>query len=360
MKTYIQAQGFQVWQSIVDGYTAPTVPPTNDKAVKLNENNSKAKNALLNGLSDTIFTKVAHCKYAKEIWDKLRNIYEGDSKVKEAKLQTYRGQFEQLKMKEDEDITAYFLRVDETVNAIIGLGEEIEESVIVQKVLRSLPMRFNPKISALEERSDLNSISMDELHGIFTAYEMRTEQENPDVKEAAFKASKISKQKKKEQEEYSSNNDVSEDDEEVANFVKRLNKGTNGRYRGKLPLICFNCDGIGHFANKCPHKKKRNDEGYSKGRQTYKGKRTTKKVFKKIFCTKEDISSSNEDEVSDSETGRVLFMEVEDSDKEDSEEEYEEAYEEEIEEAKVDFREELMSAIEVIRREKKKNKKLQA
>jgi hypothetical protein len=142
----------------------------------------------------------------------------------------------------------------------------------------------------------------------------------------------------------------------VANFVKRLNKGTNGRYRGKLPLICFNCDGIGHFANKCPHKKKRNDEGYSKGRQTYKGKRTTNKVFKKIFCTKEDISSSDEDEVGDSETGRVLFMAVEDTDKEDSEEEYEE----EIEEAKVDFREELMSAIEVIRREKKKNKKLQA
>jgi hypothetical protein len=32
-------------------------------------------------------------------------------------------------MKEDENITAnYFLRVDETMNAIIGLGEEIEEA----------------------------------------------------------------------------------------------------------------------------------------------------------------------------------------------------------------------------------------
>jgi hypothetical protein len=182
--------------------TTPAVPPTNDKAMKLSENNSKAKNALLNGLSDTIFTKVSHCKSAKEIWDKLRNIYEGDSKVKEAKLQTYRGQFEQLKMKEDEDITTYFLRVDEIVNAIIGLGEEIEESIIVQKVLRSLPMRFNPKISALEERSDLNSINMDELHGIFTTYEMRTEHEKnvKDVKEVAFKASKRSKKNKKEQE----------------------------------------------------------------------------------------------------------------------------------------------------------------
>ena len=58
-------------------------------------------------------------------------------------------------------------------------------------------MRFDPKISALEERLNLDSISMDELHGIFTTYEMRIEQENPDIKEAAFKAFKRSKQKGK-------------------------------------------------------------------------------------------------------------------------------------------------------------------
>jgi hypothetical protein len=82
------------------------------------------------------------------------------------------------------------------------------------------------------------------------------------------------------------------DDEEMANFIKTLNKGTNVRYRGKLPLICFNCEGIGHFANKFPHKKKRNDEGYSEGKHTCKGKITTKKDFKKILCIKEDISTS--------------------------------------------------------------------
>jgi hypothetical protein len=118
--------------------------------VKLDQNNSKATSALLNGLGESIFTKVSHCKYAKEIWDKLGNIYEGDSKVKEAKLQTYRGRFEQLKMKEDENIETQFLRVNETINEILGLGEEIKESIIVQKVLRSLPMRIDPKISTLE------------------------------------------------------------------------------------------------------------------------------------------------------------------------------------------------------------------
>jgi hypothetical protein len=99
---------------------------------------------------------------------------------------------------------------------------------------------------------------MNELYGIFTAYEMRTEQENPDVKEETIKASKRSKKKGKQKEkEHSSNSEVLEDDEEATNFVRRLNKGTNDMYRGELPLICFNCDDIDHFANKCPHKKKK-------------------------------------------------------------------------------------------------------
>jgi hypothetical protein len=41
-------------------------------------------------------------------------------------------------MKEDEDIVAYLLQVDEIVNTIKGLGVEVDESMIVQKVSRSL------------------------------------------------------------------------------------------------------------------------------------------------------------------------------------------------------------------------------
>ena len=104
-------------------------------------------------------------------------------------------------MKEDENIAAYFLRVDEIVNEILVLGEEIKESIIVQKVLIYLPMRFHPKILTLEERANLNSISMDELHGIFTTYEMRIEHENPDIKKQPSKhpksQSKMERKKKK-------------------------------------------------------------------------------------------------------------------------------------------------------------------
>jgi hypothetical protein len=47
------------------------------------------------------------------------------------------------------------------MNEIRGLGEEVNESIIFQKVLRSLSMRFYLKISTLEERTYMDSISMD-------------------------------------------------------------------------------------------------------------------------------------------------------------------------------------------------------
>ena len=89
----MHANGFEIWQSVVDGYKEPTIPPTNDNRKKLSLNHSKSTNSLLNGLYDLIYTKFIHFSSAKDIWDKLQNIYEGDSKFKAAKLQTYKGQF---------------------------------------------------------------------------------------------------------------------------------------------------------------------------------------------------------------------------------------------------------------------------
>jgi hypothetical protein len=123
------------------------------------------------------------------------------------------------------------------MNIIIGLGEEVDESMVIQKVLISLHMRFDPKISTLEERKNIDSLSMDELHGIFTTYEIRIEQENPITKEALFKAfNKIKKQNKQNSKPYCSYNDDLEEDEEVTNFVRKLKIGTN-KYKGMLPLI---------------------------------------------------------------------------------------------------------------------------
>ena len=69
----------------------------------------------------------------------------------------------------------YLLRVDEIVNVVKGLGGEIKEKEVVEKALRTLPIRYNPKVSTVEDRDDLHELlTVNELHGIFTSYEMRT------------------------------------------------------------------------------------------------------------------------------------------------------------------------------------------
>jgi hypothetical protein len=50
-------------------------------------------------------------------------------------------------------------------------------------VLRSLPLRFDAKISSIEEIKGLDKITMYELHGILTTYEIRSEKEKPSKKE---------------------------------------------------------------------------------------------------------------------------------------------------------------------------------
>jgi hypothetical protein len=229
-----------------------------------------------------------YCASAKEMWDKLQNIYEGDDKVKREKLQVYKGQFETLKMNEEENIAAYLLHVDEVVNSIKGLGEDVEETIIVQKVLRSLPSRFNPKISVIEEMKDLDKLTVDELHGTLTAYEMRIEQDNPprtSRKEATFKASKKTECKISD----CSDNEL---DEEEANFVRKL----KNRYKGKLPFKCFNCGKIGHFSHKCPYANTNVKEEFN-FKKTNKRKIEKKKNpyrQRKNLYTNEDNNSSDD------------------------------------------------------------------
>ena len=82
--------GFDVWKFVENGYTSLVTPPIDTARKKICNDNSREINAILRGLTNLIFVKVMHCKSAKEIWDKLKVMYEGDIKVKESKLQTYR------------------------------------------------------------------------------------------------------------------------------------------------------------------------------------------------------------------------------------------------------------------------------
>ncbi|KAJ8617599.1 hypothetical protein MRB53_013785 [Persea americana] len=77
MQAFIKSLGYDVWEAVRIGYNASTTP-TDAATKKLADNDSKVQNALYSGLVDSELVKVMTCKTAKEIWDKLQSIHEGD------------------------------------------------------------------------------------------------------------------------------------------------------------------------------------------------------------------------------------------------------------------------------------------
>ena len=58
------------------------------------------------------------------------------------------------------------------MNSFFNLGEQILNSKVVRKILRPLLERFRPKIIAIEESKDVDSMRVNELIRSIQTYEM--------------------------------------------------------------------------------------------------------------------------------------------------------------------------------------------
>ena len=86
MRTYIMALGVDVWDVVETGYTKPVVLASKDDKLEFSFN-AKEMNDILSGLAEVEFVKVMHLDSAKDMWGKLISGYDGNEKVKDAKLQ---------------------------------------------------------------------------------------------------------------------------------------------------------------------------------------------------------------------------------------------------------------------------------
>jgi len=84
-----------------------------------------------------------------------------------------RREFEMLRMKENETIKEYFDRHLMLVNKIRLLQEDLPDKRVVEKVMVSLPERFEAKISSLEDSRDLSQIIITELMNALQTQEQR-------------------------------------------------------------------------------------------------------------------------------------------------------------------------------------------
>ena len=174
MRAFLCSIDDTVWDAVEVGWTrSKAAKSTWDKAALVAANaNSKALNAIFCGVSPDEFHRISHITIAKEAWEILETIYEGTKKVNDTKLQMLTTRFEELKMSEDESFDSFYNKLNEVVIGKFNLGEKIEDSKVVRKILRSLPESFQAKATAIEESKDLDEIKIQELIGSLQTYEL--------------------------------------------------------------------------------------------------------------------------------------------------------------------------------------------
>ena len=174
-------------------------------------------------------------EFAAEIWEYLKNEYQGNEGVQNMQVMNLIREFEMTIMKESQTIKDYVEQLLSIANKVRLYGKEFSDEKIVQKILVTLPEKYEATISFLENSKDLSSISLAEIVNALQALEQRRMMRQEGSVEGTFQAK-------------SQNNDFSKDIKKN----KKNNKSSNNKknQKGAHPP-CLHCKKTNHPSQKC-------------------------------------------------------------------------------------------------------------
>ncbi|KAI0515513.1 hypothetical protein KFK09_008178 [Dendrobium nobile] len=135
MEILMEAQG--LWEVVEEG----------------TEDRRKDKSAfamICQAISDETLLQLNVKGTAKEAWQALRTINMGAYRVKKAKIQSLKREFEALRMRDGDAVEDFAGKLSRIVYQRRSLGEKIEESEVVEKLLRAVPGKLLQLLSNLE------------------------------------------------------------------------------------------------------------------------------------------------------------------------------------------------------------------
>nr|GEW83146.1 zf-CCHC domain-containing protein/DUF4219 domain-containing protein/UBN2 domain-containing protein [Tanacetum cinerariifolium] len=236
---------------------------------------------IYNALPRKEYEGIFMCKTAKEIWDTLLITHQGNSQVKDNKIDLLVQQYEQFTIPKEKSIDNVFARFNTIITGLKSLDECFSSKNYVRKLLRALHPKWRANVTAIEESKDLTSLSLDELIGNLKVYEVIIKKDSEMVKGKREQIrSLVFKAKKESSDEDSSTSDS--EYKEYAMAVKEFKKFFKRRERfvrqprderkssqrsknekkGKSERNCFRCGDPNHLNRECPKSPRRNYQRY--------------------------------------------------------------------------------------------------
>ncbi|GAA0170740.1 hypothetical protein LIER_24938 [Lithospermum erythrorhizon] len=240
MKNLFKAKG--LWGIVEIGYVAPlegTLLSDNQQALLDNAKiqDHQVKHYLFQALDRHVFEQILDRITSKVVWESLKKKYGGNDKVKKALRNKLMRDFELLEMKKNEIVDDYFRRVTTVCNKLRSNGEEMKESKIVAKILRTLSDKFTYIVVSIEESQDIEELTVDALQGTLALHEQKFNRGNKEKNDQVLQV---------------------EDGYAARSSKGRGNYKARGRGIGRLlpfnkaSVECYKCHAMGHFQNECP------------------------------------------------------------------------------------------------------------
>ncbi|XP_015060063.1 uncharacterized protein LOC107005933 [Solanum pennellii] len=192
MRDYLMAEDSEVWDVICKGPYVPTmevkygevtrvIPKTrqqyNDSDKQLVRKNYKAKKLLMCGIGMKDYDLISSCESAKEIWNLLRNTFEGTEETRKSKLDFFTAQFEGFTVEEGEPVHEIQTRFSTITNELMFLDEPIPVGKQVSKILETLPRSWINECVLAEETKGPEEATPNTLFELFQAHELHKKRE---------------------------------------------------------------------------------------------------------------------------------------------------------------------------------------
>ncbi|XP_076904456.1 uncharacterized protein LOC143559912 [Bidens hawaiensis] len=163
----------KLWNSIRNGPYVPTASPNNNATLErqMRRRDDKALSVLKLGLSWEILTSVNHHTNAKDMYDAVVEMFEGNIELRDIKKDRLKQQLDRFKFKDEERLKYVLQRFMAIVNEIRTTDLQISYFDLNKKLLTSLSGEWYTASKLIREKVNFPNLKLDDVISFLQAAE---------------------------------------------------------------------------------------------------------------------------------------------------------------------------------------------